>query len=153
VMPLFALANTAVRLGGAATATAGMSAAAVAKASAAAAAASAASVTPAVGIAAGLVIGKPLGIFGFTWLADKCGLAKLPTGMNNKHLGVVGMLGGIGFTMCLLLTEVAMPTAMQTIPKLSVLGASAVAALVSAGSMALLPPVPVEGSSPEPATE
>jgi len=147
VMPLFALANTAVRLGGSAVATAGMSASAVANAAAAAAAASAASVTPAIGIAAGLLIGKPLGIFGFTWLADKLGLAKMPSGMNNKHLGVVGMLGGIGFTMCLLLTEVAMPSAMQTIPKLSVLGASAVAALISAGSMALLPPVPVDGSS------
>ena len=90
--------------------------AAAAKAAAAAAAASAASVTPAVGIAAGLVIGKPLGIFGFTWLADKLGIAKLPSGMNLKHLGVVGMLGGIGFTMCLLLCEVALPTAMQTIP-------------------------------------
>ena len=35
------------------------------------------------------------------------------TGMNNVHLGVVGVLGGIGFTMCLLLTEVAMPVPMQ----------------------------------------
>ena len=48
----------------------------------------------------GLLIGKPLGIFGFTWLADKLGIASMPTSMNNKHLGVVGMLGGIGFTMC-----------------------------------------------------
>ena len=144
VMPLFALANTAVRLGGAPVAT-GLSASAAASAASAAASATAASVPPAVGIAAGLIIGKPLGIFGFTFLADRVGLAKLPTGMNLKHLGVVGMLGGIGFTMCLLLTEVAMPAAMQTIPKLSVLAASAVAAIVSAVSMALLPPVPVEG--------
>ena len=89
----------------------------------------------------GLLIGKPLGIFGFTWLADKLGIASMPTGMNNKHLGVVGMLGGIGFTMCLLLTEVALPSAMQTIPKLAVLMASAVAALVSAGAMSMLPKV------------
>lgn len=67
VMPLFALANTAVKLG-ASTAAAGSAAAA------AAANAAAASVTPAIGIAAGLVIGKPLGIFGFTWLADRLGL-------------------------------------------------------------------------------
>ena len=78
---------------------------------------------------------------GFTWLADKLGIASMPTGMNNKHLGVVGMLGGIGFTMCLLLTEVALPSAMQTIPKLAVLMASAVAALVSAGAMSMLPKV------------
>lgn len=136
VMPLFALANTAVKLGGA-TATS-------AAAAAAAASASAASIAPAIGIAAGLVIGKPLGIFGFTFLADRVGLAKLPLGMNLKHLGIVGMLGGIGFTMCLLLTEVALPSAMQTIPKLSVLAASAVAALLSALGMASLPPVAPE---------
>ena len=68
VMPLFALANTAVKLGGPAAATAA--------AASAAAAGAAASRTPALGIAAGLLIGKPLGIFGFTWLADKLGFAK-----------------------------------------------------------------------------
>lgn len=73
VMPLFALANTAVKLGGS-TAAAGTAAAA------AAASATAASITPAIGIAAGLVIGKPLGIFGFTWLADKLGIASMPAG-------------------------------------------------------------------------
>ena len=65
----------------------------------------------------------------------------MPSGMDARHLGVVGMLGGIGFTMCLLLTEVALPSAMQTIPKLSVLASSAVAALIAAVSMALLPKV------------
>ena len=65
----------------------------------------------------------------------------MPEGMNGKHLGVVGMLGGIGFTMCLLLTEVALPTAMQTIPKLAVLASSAVAAAIAAASMAVLPKV------------
>ena len=64
--------------------------------------------------------------------------------MNLKHLGVVGMLGGIGFTMCLLLCEVALPTAMQTIPKLSVLAASALAASISAAVIASLPPVSSE---------
>jgi len=131
VMPLFALANTAVRLGSAATTTAA--------AAASAAASTAASVTPAIGIAAGLLIGKPLGIFGFTYLADRLGLAKMPTGMDARHLGIVGMLGGIGFTMCLLLTEVSLPAAMQTMPKISVLLASLAAALISAGAMALLP--------------
>ena len=58
IMPTFALANTAVRLGGG-------------SGSAAAAAAAAASIPPALGIAAGLLLGKPLGIFGFTWLADR----------------------------------------------------------------------------------
>jgi NhaA family Na+:H+ antiporter len=133
IMPIFALANTAVRFGGASVATG------TAKAAAAAAAAS--SKVPAIGIALGLVIGKPLGIFGFTWLCCRLGLASLPDDMNKKHLGVVGMLGGIGFTMCLLLTEVALPEAMQTIPKLAVLGSSAFAAVIAAVAMAALPKV------------
>lgn len=130
VMPLFALANTAVKLGASGTAAAST-----------AAASAATSMTPALGIAGGLIIGKPLGIFGFTWLADRLGLAKMPTGMDSRHLGVVGMLGGIGFTMCLLLTEVALPASMQTIPKLAVLCASGFAAAVAAGAMAMLPKV------------
>ena len=75
-MPTFALANTAVCLGGAAAATA--------KEAAAAAAASAASVTPAAGIALGLLIGKPLGIFGSTWLATRLGVAQMPQGARRK---------------------------------------------------------------------
>ena len=58
--------------------------------------------------------------------------------MNLTHLGIVGMLGGIGFTMCLLLTEVAMPAAMLTIPKLAVLLSSGLAAGLSAFFMARL---------------
>ena len=128
IMPAFALANTAVRFG---------SGAAVAIPAATAAASSAA----AAGIAAGLLVGKPLGIFGSTWLASKLGVASMPVGMKNSHLGVVGMLGGIGFTMCLLLTEVALPSPMQTLPKLSVLLSSAAAAVISALAMSRMKPV------------
>ena len=120
-------------------------------AAAAAAAAAAASTPPAAGIAAGLLIGKPLGIFGFTWLACKLGLASMPDGMNLSHLGVVGLLGGIGFTMCLLLTEVAMPASMQTIPKLAVLLASAAAAVGSAAWMASMPKIDKDAATPAPA--
>ena len=73
----------------------------------------------------------------------------MPTGMNASHLGVVGMLGGIGFTMCLLLVEVAMPASMQTIPKLAVLGASGIAAALAAGAMAMLPPVDTDADKTE----
>ena len=69
------------------------------------------------------------------------GIASMPTGMRSSHLAVVGMLGGIGFTMCLLLTEVALPPAMQTLPKLAVLVSSAVAAVVSAAAMSRMKPV------------
>lgn len=132
IMPAFALANTAVRVGGGAAA---VVPAATALASTAAAR----------GIAAGLLIGKPLGIVGSTWLADKLGIAAMPEGMKATHLGAVGLLGGIGFTMCLLLTEVALPASMVTVPKLSVLLSSAIAAVVAAASMSRMkPPKPVQ---------
>jgi NhaA family Na+:H+ antiporter len=93
IMPVFALANTAVPLGQALSG--GVQAA----------------LAPALGIGLGLLIGKPLGIFGSTWLATKFGIASMPAGMTKRHLAVVSTLGAIGFTMCLLLTEVAMPPA------------------------------------------
>ena len=70
------------------------------------------------------------------------------TGMTKRHLGVVGMLGGIGFTMCLLLTEVAMPAQFTAIPKLAVLVSSAVASIVGAGLMASPLMDPAAGAAP-----
>ena len=125
IMPVFALANTAVPLGG-------LFAGAIAVA---------ASLGPAAGIGLGLLLGKPLGIFGATWLACRLGVAQMPAGMKNVHLAVVSMLGAIGFTMCLLLTEVSMPPLLQPIPKLAVLISSLVASVVAAGAMARMSPV------------
>ncbi len=51
------------------------------------------------GISFGLIIGKPIGIFLSTFLAVKFGLCKLPTELNWKSIFIVGLLGGIGFTM------------------------------------------------------
>jgi NhaA family Na+:H+ antiporter len=51
------------------------------------------------GIVAGLVIGKPLGITIFSWLAVRLGLGKMPKNATWMHIIGVGMLGGIGFTM------------------------------------------------------
>jgi NhaA family Na+:H+ antiporter len=52
-------------------------------------------------IAAGLIIGKPLGIFGMTALAVKSGWSRLPAHCTYAHMLGVGCLGGIGFTMSL----------------------------------------------------
>jgi NhaA family Na+:H+ antiporter len=57
------------------------------------------------GVLAGLVLGKPVGIVGFTWLTLKMGWAELPTGMNMKHVFGVGLLGGIGFTMSIFIAD------------------------------------------------
>lgn len=59
------------------------------------------------GIAAGLFIGNQLGIFGFSWLAIKSGLANLPQGANWLQLYGVSLLCGIGFTMSLFISSLA----------------------------------------------
>ena len=59
------------------------------------------------GIALGLFIGKPVGIFGATWLAVASGLAPRPEGASWAQLLGVGMLGGIGFTMSLFIGMLA----------------------------------------------
>ncbi len=53
------------------------------------------------GVVAGLLLGKPIGILGFTWFAVKMGWAELPQELNMNHIFGVGLLGGIGFTICL----------------------------------------------------
>lgn len=57
------------------------------------------------GVILGLVLGKPIGIAGFAWLAVKLGLASLPTGTRFIHIIGVGFLGGIGFTMSIFIAE------------------------------------------------
>lgn len=52
-----------------------------------------------IGIAAGLLIGKPIGIILASWVSVKSGLSVLPHGSNWRQLLGVGLLGGIGFTM------------------------------------------------------
>ncbi|MBT4964333.1 MAG: Na+/H+ antiporter NhaA [Francisellaceae bacterium] len=58
-----------------------------------------------IGIAAGLVLGKLIGIVGFSWIAVKFGLTKLPPGLNFKHIIGVGLIAGIGFTMSIFIAE------------------------------------------------
>jgi Na+:H+ antiporter, NhaA family len=58
-----------------------------------------------IGIAAGLVLGKLIGIAGFAWVAVKLGLTSLPQGLNFKHIIGVALMGGIGFTMSIFIAE------------------------------------------------
>jgi NhaA family Na+:H+ antiporter len=57
------------------------------------------------GILAGLLIGKPLGIAGFTWIALKLGMANLPEEISMRDILAVGLLGGIGFTMSIFIAD------------------------------------------------
>lgn len=59
------------------------------------------------GVALGLIIGKPVGIFGFTWLSVKLKLVSLPEGVNWKSVLGVSFLGGIGFTVSLFIANLS----------------------------------------------
>jgi NhaA family Na+:H+ antiporter len=59
------------------------------------------------GVVAGLVLGKPLGILGCVWIAVKLGLADLPDQVDWLQILAVGCLGGIGFTMALFIGGLA----------------------------------------------
>jgi NhaA family Na+:H+ antiporter len=59
------------------------------------------------GIAAGLFIGKQIGVFGIVWVAVKTGLCKLPDGMSWMQIYGVSLLAGIGFTMSLFIGTLA----------------------------------------------
>lgn len=59
----------------------------------------------AVGVTAGLVLGKLLGVAGFVWVAVKLGVSPLPHGLNFKHIVGVGLMAGIGFTMSIFIAE------------------------------------------------
>jgi NhaA family Na+:H+ antiporter len=80
------------------------------------------------GVAAGLVLGKPLGVVGFSWIAVRIGIAALPAGVGWAQVLVVGVVAGIGFTMALFLATLAFGPGMQLeAAKLGILCASAAA--------------------------
>ena len=59
------------------------------------------------GVIAGLILGKPVGITLFAWLAVRLGIARLPRAITWPQIGGVACLGGIGFTISLFITELA----------------------------------------------
>jgi len=87
ILPLFALANTAIVFGGNIAAGLGQ--------------------PLSIGIIAGLLIGKPLGILTFSYTAVSLGLCALPFDLKWKNILGAGMLGGIGFTMSIFITLLA----------------------------------------------
>lgn len=84
------------------------------------------------GIMLGLFIGKQLGVFGFSWIAIKLKLAKLPEGSNWKQLYGVSVLTGIGFTMSLFIISLAFEdaTIFQYTDKLAILVGSFMSGIV-----------------------
>jgi NhaA family Na+:H+ antiporter len=82
----------------------------------------------AAGVALGLLVGKPLGITAFAWLAVRAGWAELPRGVGWAEIAGTGVLAGIGFTVALFIAALAFGEgALQAGAKIGVLGASAIA--------------------------
>lgn len=84
------------------------------------------------GIILGLVLGKPIGIFGSTWVLQKLGAVKLPTGVNLRHILGMSLLAGIGFTMSIFISELGFGdfASQLVLAKAGILIASLVAAVL-----------------------
>jgi NhaA family Na+:H+ antiporter len=83
------------------------------------------------GIFLGLVLGKPIGITLFSWVAVRLGVAELPYGVSWRQLHAAAWLGGIGFTVSIFIAGLAFNTEDQyALARLAVFAASTVAALV-----------------------
>jgi NhaA family Na+:H+ antiporter len=110
VMPLFALMNAGVELSGVA----------------------AWSSSSSLGIAAGLLFGKPLGIALGVWLGKKFGIAELPDSLGWRHLIGIGILGGIGFTMSLFIATLSFGNGAELLDsaKQAVIGTSLLAGII-----------------------
>ena len=110
IMPVFALANAGVALGGVGSGVFN-------------------GVT--LGIFGGLLLGKVLGVSLFSVIAVKTGLGALPTGSNMRQLVGVGFLAGIGFTMSLFIAGLAFGTSdLLNFAKVGIIAGSVVSGVV-----------------------
>jgi len=113
-MPVFALANAGVVLGGIRI--------------------SGDEIWLTAGIIAGLVIGKPLGITAAALAASRLGIATPPDGVTRRGVLLVGLIGGVGFTMSLFIAQLAFPAGhVLDTAKLAILVGSAAAIILGIG--------------------
>ena len=113
IMPLFALANAGVALGGGSPVAGGT--------------------TLALAIAAALVIGKQAGVASAVFACEALGVARRPAGTNALHIWGAALACGVGFTMSLFITALAFPNApdLAERARLGVLAGSAIAGLAA----------------------
>jgi NhaA family Na+:H+ antiporter len=91
-------------------------------------------------VALGLVVGKPLGIMVASWIAVRAGIARLPKGVTWLMMLAGGFLAGIGFTMSLFITALALPDKeLQDFAKIGVLFGSTLSCLAGIGLLLLQP--------------
>ena len=110
IIPVFAFANAGVHVGGGVEATSRVT----------------------LGIVAGLVIGKPLGVLLSCYIAFKLRLGDLPKGVTWHHIHGAGWLAGIGFTMSLFIANLAFKDSAHDLDqaKIGILGASILAGII-----------------------
>ena len=124
ILPIFAFANAGVKLSGDMISDAATS-----------------PVT--IGVAMGLVIGKPIGVLLTCWVAVKLGWAQLPDHVDFQHLIGVGLLAGIGFTVALFITGLAFENPVLVDEgKVGILAASVIAGIIGFVYLWLLPGEP-----------
>ncbi|MFG1640697.1 Na+/H+ antiporter NhaA [Amycolatopsis sp. NPDC049252] len=83
-------------------------------------------------VLAGLLVGKVVGIFGASWLAVRLKVAEKPRDVGWRDIGALSVLGGVGFTVSLLIAELALPGDASELAKAAVLIASGIASLLAA---------------------
>lgn len=111
IMPIFALANTAIALSGdiGSVLTTPLS----------------------YGIVSGLFLGKPLGIVALSWVVVKLGWAELPKGLRWRHIFGLGFTAGIGFTMSIFITNLSFEdTTMLNTAKVAIMTGTLLSAVV-----------------------
>ncbi len=87
------------------------------------------------GILFGLILGKPLGIFLFSLVACLLGIGTLPSGVKWSYILGIGLLGGVGFTMSIFISGLALTPEYEVYSKTGIVFGSIIAALL--GSLSL----------------
>jgi NhaA family Na+:H+ antiporter len=111
IMPVFALANAGVAVSGGSL--------------------DATSWRVVTAVAIGLIVGKPIGILLASWLTLRLRIGTLPVGMTARHLVVLGVVAGVGFTMALFISQLAFTD-------VKLLAAAKIGVLVASGGAAVL---------------
>jgi NhaA family Na+:H+ antiporter len=94
----------------------------------------------AIAVFAGFVLGKPIGVLTFSWLAVRSGIATRPSDLSWGLVAGGGLLAGIGFTMALFIANLAFSQSLIDAAKLGIFLASVVSAVAGAALLAWLHP-------------
>jgi len=107
-----------------------------------------------VAVGVGLIVGKPLGVLAVSWLTLRLRIGILPAGLTFRHLSVLGVVAGVGFTMAIFIAQLAFADVrLLAAAKLGVLAASGGAAVFGLALGRILLPETVRGNIAQTADE